>query len=235
VSEALRDVRARIDALARLAPAAAAAAAPAQAAGELQAHYTGVALLLSERLADVAQRFDRERALRTRLALAAAAARRSRAPAPSREAAPRARATQAGEGGGGGGGGGQVHSQQALAESRALAEELHRFVDDVRAAEGSMVQVAALSQTFSAHVAAQAEQIEALCVFFVMRARDAHNSRAQVLHGAGGEPQLCEGQCGAGENSGEVGRRAAGGGRYSAARVFSAALAGLAQRLGSLV
>lgn len=33
----------------------------------------------------------------------------------------------------------------------------------VRQAERSMVQVAALSQTFAAHVAAQAEQIEQLC------------------------------------------------------------------------
>jgi len=34
----------------------------------------------------------------------------------------------------------------------------------VRAAEAAMVQVAALSQTFAAHVAAQAAQIEELCV-----------------------------------------------------------------------
>ena len=54
-------------------------------------------------------------------------------------------------------------SQQLLAENRALAEELYSFVDQVRATEGAMVQVAALSQTFAAHVTAQSEQIEKLC------------------------------------------------------------------------
>jgi hypothetical protein len=68
--------------------------------------------------------------------------------------------------GGGNGGGSQlsgVSGQKLVEENRVLAEELHSFVDAVRAAEGAMEHVAALSQTFSAHVAAQAEQIEELC------------------------------------------------------------------------
>jgi t-SNARE complex subunit (syntaxin) len=57
---------------------------------------------------------------------------------------------------------GSEAQQQLAVENRALMEELYSYVDAVRAAEGAMVQVAALSQTFSAHVAQQAEQIEEL-------------------------------------------------------------------------
>jgi hypothetical protein len=51
-----------------------------------------------------------------------------------------------------------------LQESYALAQDLTQLVDGARAAEARMVEVSALSSTFAAHVAAQAQQIEALCV-----------------------------------------------------------------------
>ena len=51
-----------------------------------------------------------------------------------------------------------------LHESYSLAQDLAQLVDGARAAEARMVEVSALSSTFAAHVAAQAQQIEALCV-----------------------------------------------------------------------
>lgn len=51
-----------------------------------------------------------------------------------------------------------------LQESYALAQDLAQLVDGARAAEAKMLEVSALSSTFAAHVAAQAQQIEALCV-----------------------------------------------------------------------
>ena len=51
-----------------------------------------------------------------------------------------------------------------LQESYSLAQDLAQLVDGARAAEARMVEVSALSSTFAAHVAAQAQQIEALCV-----------------------------------------------------------------------
>jgi hypothetical protein len=98
VSAAIRDCRERIDALKEAAPAAAAAAAAAASAarrgrgggrggdggGDMLAHHTGVVLILAERLTDVAERFDRQRAARMRSALQAATLRRRRAPLPVR-------------------------------------------------------------------------------------------------------------------------------------------------------
>jgi hypothetical protein len=49
-----------------------------------------------------------------------------------------------------------------LQESSTLAQELTELVDQARAAEAKMVEVSALSSTFAAHVAAQAQQIELL-------------------------------------------------------------------------
>jgi hypothetical protein len=102
VSAAIRDCRERIDALKDAAPAAAAAAAAAAASarrgrggggrggdggGDMLAHHTGVVLILAERLTDVAERFDRQRAARMRSASQAATLRRRRAPLPVRCAA----------------------------------------------------------------------------------------------------------------------------------------------------
>ncbi len=88
VGAAVRDCRERIDALTHAAPAAAAAAAEAAGSaggsdGDVLAHHTGVVLILAERLAEAAGKFDRARAQRARLALEVRAARRSRAPPPA--------------------------------------------------------------------------------------------------------------------------------------------------------
>ena len=98
VSAAIRDCRERIDALKEAAPAAAAAAAAeaskhvrggawtrgADGGGDMLAHHTGVVLILAERLTDVAERFDRQRAARLRSSAQAATLRRRRAPLPVR-------------------------------------------------------------------------------------------------------------------------------------------------------
>ena len=98
VSSAIRDCRERIDALKEAAPAAAAAAAAeaskrvrggawnrgADGGGDMLAHHTGVVLILAERLTDVAERFDRQRAARLRSSAQAATLRRRRAPLPVR-------------------------------------------------------------------------------------------------------------------------------------------------------
>ena len=196
VSAAIRDCRERIDALKEAAPAAAAAAAAeaskhvrggawtrgADGGGDMLAHHTGVVLILAERLTDVAERFDRQRAARLRSSSQAATLRRRRAPLPVRALRCAARRcvfraehsvpppqppppqpppppAQLPSG---------ASAQQAamLQESYSLAQDLAQLVDGARAAEARMVEVSALSSTFAAHVAAQAQQIEALCVIF---------------------------------------------------------------------
>jgi hypothetical protein len=111
VSAAVRDCRERIDALKNAAPAAAAEAAARGSAartgrsgrsgsssgsssgsgsgggGDVLAHHTGVVLILAERLADTAERFDRVRDARARTSAHEAALRRRRTPAAVRRVA----------------------------------------------------------------------------------------------------------------------------------------------------
>ena len=77
VSDAVRDCRERIAGLTLAVPHAAAdACGGGSPEGDVLAHHTGVVLILAERLADAAVKFDRARAQRARLALEAQSYRR---------------------------------------------------------------------------------------------------------------------------------------------------------------
>jgi len=138
-------------------------------APQCAAHLHGIGLILSERLNDVARKFDKVR--ETRFAATLERAERER-----RRKAAAKRATYDASVGRPGASDPSTSSsavrververaeqEQAHVERQdALEEELTQLLDQVRLAEKNVLEMSALSSLFSTHVQAQAEQIEAL-------------------------------------------------------------------------
>ena len=138
-------------------------------APQCAAHLHGIGLILSERLNDVARKFDKVR--ETRFAATLERAERER----RRKAAAKKATYDASAGRSGTGDPStsssavrverveRVEQAQAHVERQdALEEELTQLLDQVRLAEKNVLEMSALSSLFSTHVQAQAEQIEAL-------------------------------------------------------------------------
>jgi syntaxin 18 len=140
------------------------------------AHLHGVVLIITERLAAVANAFDECRTVRFRKVLVEADRRRRRAPASGscfRVGGTNRGDTNSVDGEQGGttrmtqqqGQATQTTQQQQqlhLTERDLLSDELAGVADQVRIAEASVVEISALSSLFAKHVHTQAAQIELL-------------------------------------------------------------------------